>query len=127
MTLDELAVHMRALRGAEQKLRIARRAFAIGCAAFYSAVSALWFLVYHAPAGQDVLFSAGLVSLALTLPVIPVAWLARRRLWKHRNRLHSVLFAQGLRVDEAGRVVTNEPHPRLVYDRAAALSAGVAA
>ncbi|GAB3119447.1 hypothetical protein [Novispirillum itersonii] len=118
MTLDELAAHMRVLQGAERTLRVARRLFALGCALFYSAVSALWFLVYHAPAGQTVLLCLGLVLLAGALPVIPGAWLARRRLWKRRNRLHSVLFAQGLRVDEAGRVVTNEPHPTLVYDRA---------
>lgn len=118
---------MRTLQRAEQSLRVARRLFSIGCALFYTAVSALWFLMYHAPAGQILLFCGGLVLLGLALPVVPVSWLARRRLWRRRNHLHSVLFARGLRVDEAGRVVTNEPHPKVIYDRSATPSVRQAA
>lgn len=118
VTLDELAVHMRSLTGAEQGLRWARRLFSTGCALFYLAFSTLFFLMQYSPVGQIVLFIGSLLTLVISVPLIPVAWLARRRLWRQRNRLHGVLFAQGLRVDEAGRVVTNDPHPRLIYDHA---------
>ncbi|HLO75994.1 MAG TPA: hypothetical protein VK196_06005 [Magnetospirillum sp.] len=78
------------------------------------------FIISHSPAGQSTIFSLCLAGFAIGGPLTPIAWLLKRRLWRLRNAKHGGFFRLGLRVDGQGRLVTNEPHPKLVYDDRAA-------
>lgn len=111
---------LRAQLGTLQKvyfwLGLAQRGFAMTCGACVVCAAMLFFLMGHSAAGQSTVLALCLVGLALCVPVVPVAWLARRHFRRVRNALHGRFYAAGLRVDPDWRVVTNEPHPRLVYD-----------
>lgn len=116
MDSNTLHGHVCALRRVETWLQLARRLAAASCGISMAGIACLLFLAGHSTAGQSTILVLCLAALAVFLPCAPVAILLKRRLWRRRNRMHGLFYAAGLRVEAGWRVVTNEPHARLVYD-----------
>jgi hypothetical protein len=83
-------------------------------------VALLGFLLGHSPVGQTTL---AIISLC-GLPICIVGWFvassACRRLRRKRNRIERRMHSAGMHVDQQGRVLTDNPHPILIFDPATA-------
>jgi hypothetical protein len=92
------------------------RAISFGGALVFLALLA--FLLRHSPYGQTML---AIISLC-GLPICIVAWFgaasATRRLRRKRNHIEQLVHSNGMHLDDRGRVLTDNPHPILVFDPA---------
>jgi hypothetical protein len=92
------------------------RAISFGGALVFLALLA--FLPWHSPYGQTALVIMSLCG----LPICIVAWFvassASRRLRRKRNHIEQLVHSNGMHLDDRGRVLTDNPHPMLVFDPA---------
>lgn len=99
------------------------RAISFGGALVFLALLA--FLPRHSPYGQTALVIISLCG----LPICMVAWFvassASRRLRRKRNHIEQLVHNAGMHLDDRGRVLTDNPHPILVFDPAAATMPGI--
>jgi hypothetical protein len=104
------------LQRVERTLRLAQRVNAAFFAAGMAGAANVMFLMGHFSHGQSILLLLALAAAVIGLPMAPTTWLWKRRLQRIRNEIVEKFYAFGLRVDEKGVVMTNEPHPRIVHD-----------
>ena len=114
-----LAASVAAFVPTQHALNVVRpiRALAFGGVLVFLALLA--FLLGHSPAGQSALLAASLFG----LPTCLIAWYAaartQRRLSQKKNRIEQQLFGAGLHLEDDGRVLTDQPHPVVIFDTAA--------
>jgi hypothetical protein len=92
------------------------RAAAFGGTLVFLALLA--FLFRNSPTGQSVLLVLSLCG----LPICFVVWLvdsfAQRRLRRRKNHIERRIYGVGMHLDDQGRVMTDNPHPILIFDSA---------
>jgi hypothetical protein len=98
----------------QRRLNIIRpiRAAAFGGILVFA--SALAFLLGHSPDEQNVLIVASLFGLPVCLAAWFIASSVNRRLRAAKNRIERQFYGAGLRLDDEGRVLTDDPHPVLI-------------
>jgi hypothetical protein len=92
------------------------RAMSFGGALVFIAL--LGFLRGHSPDGQSALAIVSLCGLPICIVVWFVASSACRRLRRRRNHIQQRVHNAGMHLDDQGRVLTDSPHPILVFDPA---------
>lgn len=108
------------LRRVQRSEAAARATRAAGATLLLAAVAVGLFLTVARPASEILwLQASGLLALAGVL-ITPVAAARRTYLYHRRVFLARKLYDKGLRVDRSGRLVTDEAHPRVVLNDAAA-------
>jgi hypothetical protein len=99
------------------------RAISFGGALVFLALLA--FLPRHSPYGQTALVVISLCG----LPICIAAWFfassATRRLRRKRNHIEQLVHSNGMHLDDRGRVLTDNPHPVLIFDPATVSPASV--
>jgi hypothetical protein len=103
----------------QNRLNIVRPVRAVSFGGILVFASALAFLLGHSPDEQNMLVTASLFGLPLCLVVWFVASSVRRRLRAAANRIERQFYGAGMRLDDEGRVLTDDPHPILVFEPAA--------
>jgi hypothetical protein len=103
----------------QRRLKIVRpiRAAAFGGTLVFVAILGLLFR--HSPNGQSVLLIAALCGLPICLVTWFVTHSAQRRLQRRKNHIEGRVYGVGMRLDDQGRVQTDNPHPILILDPAA--------
>lgn len=81
-------------------------------------VALLGFLLGHSPDGQTALVIISLCGLPICIVGWFVASSACRRLRRKRNHVEQRMHSAGMHLDDQGRVLTDNPHPILVFDPA---------
>ncbi len=92
------------------------RAISFGGALVFIALLA--FLRGHSPDGQSALVIVSLCGLPICIVVWFVASSACRGLRRRRNHIQQRVHAAGMHLDDQGRVLTDSPHPILIFDPA---------
>lgn len=81
-------------------------------------ITLLAFLRRYSPDGQSVLLAVAVWGLPICLVVWFVASSALRRLHRTTNRIARRVYGAGMHLDDEGRVLTDNPHPILIFDPA---------
>jgi hypothetical protein len=85
-----------------------------GCAVI--AGTFLVFLLRHSPSGQSFLLAVSLWGLPICLAISLAARVGKKRLLRTRNDIARLMYSAGMRFDDQGRVLTDDPHPSLILD-----------
>ncbi len=114
-----LAASVAAFCRTQRRLKVVRpiRAAAFGGTLVFVALLALLFR--HSPNGQSVLLIVALGGLPICLVTWFVTHSAQRRLQRKKNQIEQRIYGVGMRLDDQGRVQTDNPHPILILDPAA--------
>lgn len=92
------------------------RAFSFGGILVFGML--LGFLIGHSPDGQNLLLVVAMCGLPLSVAAWFVASRVERRMNYKKNRIQQRMFDAGLRLEDDGRVQTDDPHPLLILDAA---------
>lgn len=101
----------------EETLRIARLIHAVAMGLLSVSFMNLLFLYRHSPSHQEFLLSLSLFVFIPSLVMAPFTWMAKRHFFQKRNAIAKRFFSVGLTVDQEGRLVTHEPHAKVVLDQ----------
>lgn len=109
----------------ERMLNVVRPIRALSFGGILVFVALLTFLIGQSPYGQSALLVVSIYGLPLCVATWFVTSRVARRLNRKKNHIQQRLFGAGLHLEDGGRVLTDNPHPVLILDTAAAKEASM--